>query len=100
MAHAVAAGSGLNEVALSDRSRPNVSRVSKCSPGRASPSEEEAVSQVARPHLLPDRPDLLPAVRSRLEDDFRRFAEHGLPADLASYLSDSYGLQIAGPYAG
>lgn len=54
----------------------------------------------ARPHLLPDRPDLPAALLSKVRADFERFARAGLPPDLESYLLESYDLDVSGSYAG
>jgi dihydroorotate dehydrogenase len=53
-----------------------------------------------RPHLLPARPDLPPAIAAGLAADSARFALEGLPADLPAYLREAYGLDVSARYAG
>ena len=54
---------------------------------------------LARPYLLPDRPVLPDPARRRLEGDYDRFRE-GLPPDLRGHCLESFGIDIAGQYAG
>jgi hypothetical protein len=53
-----------------------------------------------RPHLTGPRPEVPESVRAQVRLDFQRFAERGLPKDLEAYLLATYGLDVAGSYAG
>ncbi len=53
-----------------------------------------------RPHLLPALPDITPAIQTRVNRDHDRFARDGLPADLESYLRETYLLDMTASYAG
>ncbi len=50
--------------------------------------------------LLPAFPDLTAAQRRQLEQDHARFSVEGLPADVEAYIAATYGIDIAGEYAG
>lgn len=52
------------------------------------------------PHRLPASPRIEPAIQSRLERDYERFAADGPPGDLEAYLLDEYRLDVAAEYAG
>lgn len=56
----------------------------------------------ARPNplLLPDCPSLPGRLARRLGDDADRFAQNGLPHPLASYVLETYQVDITGRYAG
>jgi hypothetical protein len=53
-----------------------------------------------RPHLLPATPEVPLELQSRVIRDHDRFAQTGLPNDLAGYLRESYLLDMAASYAG
>ena len=53
-----------------------------------------------RPYRLPDDPVISRQTRARLEDEFDRFAQEGLPSDLEGYLLENYNLDVATTYAG
>jgi hypothetical protein len=53
-----------------------------------------------RPHLLPSAPDVPAELVRRVGEDHDRFAREGLPADLETYLRETYALDMAGSYAG
>ncbi len=53
-----------------------------------------------RPHLLVGSPDLPAPLRNQIRVDFDRFARAGLPEDLETHLRNTYGLDVAGTYAG
>ena len=49
---------------------------------------------------LTGRPRLADHLRSKLESDYARFAETGLPTELAGYIREEFGVDIAGRYGG
>jgi len=50
-------------------------------------------------YRLPDKPDMPARLRARLAEDFERF-KAGLPADVAAVVRETYGVDLAGEYAG
>lgn len=50
--------------------------------------------------LLNGAPQLGPAVRARLVQDFDRFARDGLPASVEQYLLDAYQIDVSSTFAG
>ena len=50
--------------------------------------------------VLDASPPLPDEIRVALERDYERFAEEGLPADLAGYVADTYGIDLSGSYGG
>ncbi len=52
------------------------------------------------PRLLPETPTLDAKVAQALEDDYRNFAEHGLPHNLEDYVLQRYGIDLSSQYAG
>lgn len=50
--------------------------------------------------LLPQSPVVDAELLKRIERDYERFADGGLPADLESYLLDEYQIDVASEYAG
>ena len=55
---------------------------------------------MARPHLLPERPDLPDAILRQVQHDYDRFARAGLPESLEDYLRSTYNLDVTASYAG
>src|SRR5947209_8535602 len=53
-----------------------------------------------RPHLLPCRPAVSPALLARVVSDHERFAREGMPSPVEPYLLETYGLDVSGRYAG
>jgi dihydroorotate dehydrogenase len=56
--------------------------------------------QTRNPHLLPHKLDIPADTKSRLVEDFARFASLGLPDDVASYARDTYDVDLTASYAG
>ena len=50
--------------------------------------------------ILDSAPPLREATRAALERDYERFGDAGLPADLAGYVADEYGIGLSGSYGG
>ena len=50
--------------------------------------------------VLDSLPPLRDDIRAALERDYERFAEDGLPANLAGYVAEEYGIDLSGSYGG